>query len=128
MNFFFLQVTPSTDTARHLTDSAAAAANAAATSSHMNLFDLLYNGGPIMIPLGLLFVLAVFFFFERLIAIRKASRIDPNFMYIIRDNVISGNLSAARSLAKNTQNPVARIIDKGLQRVGKRIEEIEKSM
>src|SRR6185436_5283685 len=89
---------------------------------------LLANGGPLMIPLGLLFVLAVFFFFERLIAIRKASKIDPNFMYIIRDNILSGNVSVARSMAKNTPNPVARIIDKGLQRIGKPIEAIEKSM
>lgn len=81
-----------------------------------------------MIPLGILLILAVFFFFERLIAIRKASNIDPNFMNIIRDNVFSGNVSAARSLAKNTANPVARMIDKGLQRIGKPIDAIEKSM
>lgn len=126
MNWFFLQVTnPATATA----DSLQKAATPGAQGEHvMNVMDLLANGGPLMIPLGLLFVLAVFFFFERLIAIKKASRIDPNFMYIIRDNVISGNLTAARSMAKNTQNPVARIIDKGLQRVGKRIEEIERSM
>ncbi len=49
-------------------------------------------------------------------------------MYIIRDNIFSGNVSAARSMAKNTPNPVARIIDKGLQRIGKPIEAIEKSM
>jgi len=127
MNWFFLQVTnPATTTAA--ADSLQKA-NAAATSAKtMNVMDLLANGGPIMIPLGLLFVLAVFFFFERLIAIRKASKIDPNFMYIIRDNVFSGNVSAARSMAKNTPNPVARIIDKGLQRIGKPIEAIEKSM
>jgi biopolymer transport protein ExbB len=127
MNWFFLQVTnPATTTTA---DSLQKAATPGAQGEHvMNVMDLLANGGPLMIPLGLLFVLAVFFFFERLIAIKKASRIDPNFMYIIRDNVISGNLTAARSMAKNTQNPVARIIDKGLQRVGKRIEEIERSM
>ncbi len=127
MNWFFLQVTnPATTTAA---DSLQKAATPGTQGEHvMNVMDLLANGGPLMIPLGLLFVLAVFFFFERLIAIKKASRIDPNFMYIIRDNVISGNLTAARSMAKNTQNPVARIIDKGLQRVGKRIEEIERSM
>jgi biopolymer transport protein ExbB len=125
MNWFFLQVTNPATTA----DTVHNAAAPVAQGEHvMNVMDLLANGGPLMIPLGLLFVLAVFFFFERLIAIKKASRIDPNFMYIIRDNVISGNLTAARSMAKNTQNPVARIIDKGLQRVGKRIEEIERSM
>lgn len=94
----------------------------------MNVMEMLAHGGPLMIPLGLLLVLAVFFFFERLIAIRKASNIDPNFMNIIRDNVFSGNVSAARSLAKNTTNPVARMIDKGLQRIGKPIDAIEKSM
>lgn len=126
MNWFFLQVTNPATTADTVHNAVATAA--AQGEQTMNVMDLLAHGGPLMIPLGLLFVLAVFFFFERLIAIKKASRIDPNFMYIIRDNVISGNLTAARSMAKNTQNPVARIIDKGLQRVGKRIEEIEKSM
>ena len=128
MNWFFLQVTnPATTTAAadSLQKATTAATNA---NSTMNVMDLLAKGGPIMIPLGILFLLAVFFFFERLIAIRKASKIDPNFMDIIRDNVVSGNVSAARSMAKNTPNPVARIIDKGLQRIGKPIEAIEKSM
>lgn len=127
MNWFLLQVTnPATPATA---DSLQKAATGAPQGEHvMNVMDMLGNGGPIMIPLGLLFVLAVFFFFERLIAIRKASKIDPNFMYIIRDNIFSGNVSAARSLAKNTPNPVARIIDKGLQRIGKPIEAIEKSM
>ena len=128
MNWFFLQVTNPATTATADTLQKAAAAGAPQGEHTMNVMDMLGNGGPIMIPLGLLFVLAVFFFFERLIAIRKASNIDPNFMYIIRDNIFSGNVSAARSLAKNTPNPVARIIDKGLQRIGKPIEAIEKSM
>ena len=49
-------------------------------------------------------------------------------MNIIRDHIISGNVSAARSFAKNTDNPVARIIDKGIQRIGKPIDNIERSM
>jgi biopolymer transport protein ExbB len=49
-------------------------------------------------------------------------------MNIIRDNIISGNISAARNVSKNTNNPVARMIDKGLQRIGKPIDSIEKSM
>ena len=122
MNWFFLQVNPG------LTDTTHNAIQGAVTAPTMNVMEMLMNGGPLMIPLGLLFVLAVFFFFERLIAIRKASNIDPNFMNIIRDNVFSGNVAAARSLAKNTPNPVARMIDKGLQRIGKPIDAIEKSM
>ena len=81
-----------------------------------------------MIPLGILFALAVYFFIERLLVIKKASQIDENFMSIIRDHVVNGNVSAARSLSKNTNNPVARMIDKGLQRIGKPIDAIENSM
>ena len=94
----------------------------------ISLIQLLQSGGWIMYPLYLLLAAAIFVFFERLIAIRNASRIDPNFMNIIRDNIMNGNISAARASAKNTNNPVARIIDKGLQRIGKPIDSIEKSM
>lgn len=94
----------------------------------ISMWDMLQKGGAIMYPLYLLLVIAIFVFFERLIAIRKASRIEGNFMNIIRDNIMSGNVTAARSLAKNTDNPVARMIDKGLQRIGKPIDAIEKSM
>lgn len=47
-------------------------------------------------------------------------------MNIIKDHIINGNVSAARSLAKNTNNPVAKMIDKGIQRIGKPIDAIEK--
>jgi len=120
MIWFYLQITTP--------DSLSKATIGATNAPTMNLMEMLSNGGPLMIPLAFLLVLAVFFFFERLIAIRKASNIDPNFMNIIRDNIFTGNVAAARSLAKNTPNPVARMIDKGLQRIGKPIDAIEKSM
>ena len=94
----------------------------------LNLFDVLQMGGVLMIPLVLLFFIAIFVFTERLITVRRASKIDPNFMNIVRDHIMSGNVVAARSFAKNTNNPVARIIDKGIQRIGKPIDSIEKSM
>src|ERR1044071_625747 len=93
-----------------------------------NVLELLVKGGWIMIPLGLMLLVAIYVFFERYIAIKQASRIDANFMNIIRDHIVSGNVSAARSFAKNTNNPVGRIIDKGIQRVGKPIDIIETSM
>jgi biopolymer transport protein ExbB len=99
-----------------------------ASAKKMSLIDLLFQGGPLMIPLAFLLVVAMWFFFERLIAINKASKIEGNFMSIIRDNIITGNVTAARNLARNTSNPVARVIDKGLQRIGKPIDAIEKSM
>ena len=98
------------------------------TPQAQSLWDILVKGGIIMIPLGLLFAAAVFFFIERLIAIRKAGQIEESFMKIIRDNIVSGNIAAARNLSKNNTHPVARIIDKGIQRIGKPIDAIEKSM
>jgi biopolymer transport protein ExbB len=95
---------------------------------HLSFFELLKMGGWIMVPLAIMLLLAVYIFAERLMAIRNASRIDGNFMNIIRDNIVSGNIAAARNFAKNTNNPVARIIDKGIQRIGKPIDGIEKSM
>ncbi len=93
-----------------------------------SVWGVLAKGGLIMIPLLTLLAVAIFFFIERLIAIRKAGKIEENFMSIIRDNIVTGNVTAARNLAKNTNNPVARIIDKGIQRIGKPIDAIEKSM
>jgi biopolymer transport protein ExbB len=94
----------------------------------LSFFELVQMGGWIMVPLGIMLLLAVYVFVERTIAIRNAARIDQNFMNIVRDHIVSGNVSAARSFAKNTNNPVARIIDKGIQRIGKPIDSIEKSM
>jgi len=98
------------------------------TSGFQSVGGTIIQGGWLMVPLALLFVVALFFFFERFILLQKFGKIEDNFMNIIRDNIVSGNISAARSLAKNTPNPVARMIDKGIQRIGKPIEAIEKSM
>ena len=124
MNLFFLQVI--IDSAQ-IKDSLARVAMLAAQQKQ-DLLDILMKGGPLMIPLALLFVIAIFVFFERLLTIKKMSKLDDNFMAIIRDHIISGNVSAARSLTKNTPTAVAQMLDKGIQRVGKPIEAIERSM
>ena len=107
-------------------DSTAAKAVAAAKAE--TVFGMLSKGGPIMIPLGILFALAIYVFIERLLVINKANKVDESFMSIIRDQVTGGNIAAARSLAKNKNTPRAKMIDKGLQRIGKPIDAIEKSM
>ncbi|NTS40501.1 MotA/TolQ/ExbB proton channel family protein [Flavisolibacter sp. BT320] len=115
--FFLLQV-----------DSTGLAMQSTTPQEGVSLIELLQLGGWIMIPLAGLFILTIYVFFERFLSIRKASSIDGNFMNIIRDHIVNGNVTAARSFAKNTNNPVARIIDKGIQRIGKPIENIERSM
>lgn len=124
MNLFFLQVL--IDSTK-IKDSLATVAQAAAQQKQ-NLWDILVKGGPLMVPLAIVLVIAIFFFFERYIAIKKASRMDDNFMSIIRDHIVNGNIQAARSLSKNTDTAVAKMIDKGIQRIGKPIEAIERSM
>ncbi len=121
--FFFLQA---------ITNGASQAAIEASKVTNegdsVSLWNLLWKGGPLMIPLALLFAATVFFFIERLLAIRKAGKLENNFMNIIRDHILNGNITAARSYAKNTDHPVARIVDKGIQRIGKPIDAIERSM
>lgn len=104
------------------------AAVGASTAKVESVWSLLSKGGVIMIPLGILFALVVYFFIERWLVIKKASVADDNFMNTIRDHITNGNVTAARSMAKNNNSPIARMIDKGLQRIGKPIDAIEKSM
>lgn len=123
MIWVFLQANPQV-----LADTTGAVSAAQPAAEQISLWGLLAKGGFIMYPLYLLLIAAIYVFFERFLAIKKASSIEGNFMSMIRDNIINGNLSAARTLARNTNNPVARIIEKGIQRIGKPIDAIEKSM
>ncbi|WP_447641272.1 MULTISPECIES: MotA/TolQ/ExbB proton channel family protein [Chitinophagaceae] len=111
------------DTASH-----AVAAAATQGTEKMSLWSLLAKGGVLMYPLYLLLIIALYVFFERYLVIRKARSLDPNFMRMMQDNIVSGNLSAAQSLAKNSSSPIAHVIAKGIQRLGKPIDVIEKSM
>lgn len=120
-----LQITTTAiaDTATALT-----AAAPVKTEQSISLLELVVKGGPIMIPLGLLSVAAIYIFFERFFTVKKFSKIDNNFINQIKDFVHHGNIDAAKSLCKNTDTPVARMIDKGLSRLGKPIREIESSI
>ncbi|MBS1688802.1 MAG: MotA/TolQ/ExbB proton channel family protein [Bacteroidetes bacterium] len=109
------------------------ALKAAATATNVpaekiSLWSLLKEGGVLMIPLLLCSIILVYVFVERLMVIKKAGVIDPNFMLHIRENVSNGNLTSAKALCRNTDSPIARMIEKGLSRVGKPIDNIEKSM
>jgi len=109
------------------------ALKAAATATNVpaekiSLWSLLKEGGVLMIPLLLCSIILVYVFVERLMVIKKAGVIDPNFMLHIRENVSNGNLTSAKALCRNTDSPIARMIEKGLSRIGKPIDNIEKSM
>lgn len=120
-----LQITQNLGSA---SDSLAQAATTAVTppvEQSISLWDMAVKGGPILVPIAILSVMAFYIFFERLFTIQRFSKIDMNFMNQIRDYVHSGNIDAAKALCKNTSSPVARMIEKGLMRLGKPVKEIE---
>lgn len=102
--------------------SALSPASAPAT---LSLWEMLIKGGVVMIPLALLSIIAIYIFIERFLVIRRASKIDLNFMNNIRDFMHNGNIDSARSLCRNTDSPIARLIEKGISRIGRPIKEIE---
>lgn len=123
--------TAATSTVAAVVDTAkAVAANipAAPAQAKMNLFELVKSGGVIMLPLGILSFLAVFFLIERLLYIQRAAKTNPNFIDTIRDFLRNGNTEAAKAFCKNIDSPQARIISKGLNRINKSTDEIESSM
>ena len=121
MELFLLQ-------SQTVVDTLSRAATTGVAPKEMHLIDLVVSAGWIMIPLLLLSIFTVYVFAERWMAIKKAAQVDDNFMHIIRDNILSGNITAARNFARNTNNPVGRMIDKGIQRIGKSIDAINFSM
>jgi biopolymer transport protein ExbB len=80
-----------------------------------------------IIIISVLFVMlfvALYIYFERLFAIKAASKIDANFMNQIRDYVTNGKLEAAKLLCAQTDSPVARLTEKGISRIGKPLDDI----
>jgi biopolymer transport protein ExbB len=85
---------------------------------------LAMKGGWVMIPIILLSFIAVYIFFERYFAIRKAQSVDMNFMNRIRDYIMDGKIDSAKTLCQSTNNPVARMIEKGISRIGRPLNDV----
>jgi biopolymer transport protein ExbB len=117
---FLLQATTAIDSA--------SASVATDTVEKVSMLQFFIKGGPIMYPLLVLFVITLYITIERVLTLNKMGKFDPNFMNNIKDYVANGNLEAAKTLAKNTQSPVARMIEKGLKRLGKPLENITTSI
>lgn len=89
-----------------------------------NLWDLCYNAGFIMIPMALLALISIYVFIERALVIRSASRQDRHFMERIKDYIHDGNIEAAHRLCHQTNTPYARLIDKGISRIGRPMNDV----
>jgi len=102
-------------------DSSAVAVNAAETTKEMSLsfWDLAVKGGWIMIPIALLSVIAVYIFVERYMKIQKAAKSDTGFMDKVKENILAGKVNDAKLICQSIDSPLARMIEKGIIRIGK---------
>lgn len=94
----------------------------------IQILDLAMKGGWIMIPLALMSLIAIYLLFERWMAIRKAGREDQNFMNNIRDFILHDKIDSAMALCKSTNTPIARMIEKGISRIGRPLDDISKAI
>ena len=97
-------------------------------ANEMNLWDMAVKGGWIMIVLALLSVLCIYIFVERLMAIRKASKVDPVFMERIRDYVKTDELKSAINYCRVAGTPAANMIEKGIERIDRPAAEVQAAL
>jgi len=136
LNSIFLQIVTTAGVAVDTVASVVAQPAAAAVlpppplakEASLSLLEMIMKGGYIMIPIGILSLLAIYVMIERIMVISKASKYDKNFMSTIRDFILSGNIDAAKAVCKNTNSPQSRIVEKGISKIGMPIKDIRESL
>lgn len=98
----------------------------------LSILDLIINGGTAsMVVIGVLLIMlavALFIYFERTFALKAASKIDKNFMAQIKEKVLQGKLEDAKLLCAKNESPIARLTEKGISRIGKPLDDINKAI
>ncbi len=109
-------------------DDAQLLADGESVEKTLSIIELISSGGTAgMVIIAILFVLmvvAIYIYFERLFAIKAASKVDANFMNQIKDHVSHGKIESAQLLCAQVNSPVSRLINKGISRIGKPLEDI----
>lgn len=123
----FLQITETDGSAAG--DAAQSVDEVTPTIETLSIWQMILDGGwYIMIPLAILSVIAVYIFIERLLAINKAAKMDKDFMNKIRDFIHDGKIDSAKTLCSSNDTPVARMLEKGVSRIGRPINDIAGSI
>jgi biopolymer transport protein ExbB len=120
MNLLQIVTTTAADTA--------AVVEQSGESGSVSLWELLLNGGWAMIPILLLSILAVYVFVERLLTVKRAAKTPDTFSDKIKTLVLNGDVNGARMVCRDSDTPVARMIEKGLSRIGSPLKNIEVSI
>ncbi|WP_286846675.1 MotA/TolQ/ExbB proton channel family protein [Proteiniphilum sp. UBA5463] len=114
-----LQIPSPADTADTLFNNLQPAITAETEAITMNAFDLTMKGGWLMIVLFILLLMTIYVLIERTLVINKASKEDNSFMNRIKDYIHDGKIDAAITLCRNTDTPSARMVEKGITRLGR---------
>lgn len=104
------------------------AAVAAQPQLEFSLIDMACKGGWLMIPLLLLSIATIYLFSMKWSTIRKASKVDPAFMLQIKEYIETGRISQAQELCRQTNTPTARLVEKGIERLGRPLQDIQTSI
>ncbi|MBO4814012.1 MAG: MotA/TolQ/ExbB proton channel family protein [Muribaculaceae bacterium] len=99
-------------------------ATAASQVSDMTVWELAMKGGWIMIPLAILAIISIYIFFERCFAINSVNKEDKGFMQRIRDYIHGGQVDEALHLCRTTNTPSSRMIEKGITRIGRPMNDV----
>lgn len=94
----------------------------------ISVLDLAIQGGFMMIPIVILSIIAIYLFFERMLIINRANQPPEQFMNRVKDSVVRGDITGAKMLCAQQDSPVARMIQKGLSRIGSPLKNIEASI
>jgi len=109
-------------------DSTSTSPNGGPTEQSFSLFEVISQGGPIGIVITIILIIlavaAIYILFERFMTIKRAGQVDESFMAQIRTFIQSGDVESALRLCQTTDTPVARLVGKGLQRIGKPLDDI----
>lgn len=94
------------------------------TAISLDFWQLALKGGWIMIPIAALSLITLFIFGDRYVAIQRASKFDPSLMNQIRQNILDGKIDSALALCRATQKPITRMIEKGITRIGRPLNDV----
>ena len=130
MLFHVLQVgldTAATEVAENIVNAAAPALQAGPqqVEQSYSLIQMAAKGGWLMIVLAILSVIAIYIFGKKWWMIHKAQQVDKNFMRDIRDYIHEGKVKSALSLCEKYDSPVARLVEKGIERIGRPLTDIQ---
>ncbi|WP_226389468.1 MotA/TolQ/ExbB proton channel family protein [Penaeicola halotolerans] len=91
----------------------------------LSVLELLLKGGYFIIPLALLWLVAIYIFFERMLTLKKAAKTSPQFLDQVKSLVQAGDVNGARLLCSQENSPVSKMISKGISRIGSPLKNIE---